>query len=385
METPALNGMKIALTCSGLSHVRRGVEAWSEQAFSALRRRGLDVTLFKGSGANGHEHVAVVPCIRRDSPLSRTLSRVLPSASWRIGLGSPYQMEQTTFAVSAFGALARRFDLVHTKDPQVALLLHLARKAGWSRARVILNHGTEEPPEFLSRFDYLQHLAPPHLEDARRQGVRATHQFVVPNFVDTGTFSPGEGGPLRDRLGIPRGALVLLCVAAIKRHHKRLEWLLTEASRVRPATGRELYVLVVGARTDETPAVQQLGRELLGSRAVFLVDAPREQMPDLYRAANLFVLCSLKEMLANALLEALASGLPCLMHREPVAQWAIGAGGVTIDMTAPGELAATVTAYLNDSLRRQAAAEARRKALACFATDVVLEQQVAMYRNVLAH
>ena len=54
-------------------------------------------------------------------------------------------------------------------------------------------------------------------------------------------------------------------------------------------------------------------------------------------------------------------------------------------MTASGELAATVTAYFNDPLRRQAAAEARRQALARFATDIVLDQQLAMYRDVLAN
>ncbi len=374
--------MKLALSCSGLSHVRRGVETWSQEAFDALRRRGVDVTLFKGSGANRAAGVHVLPCIARGSRLSDRLNRVLPAWSWRVGFGSAYQTEQTTFALNLLPR-ARRFDLVHTKDPQVAAILQAARKAGLSRAKVILNHGTEEPPDFLSRFDYVQHLAPFHLEEARRQGVASRRQFVVPNFVDTETFHPGGGAAVRARLGIPQEAFVMLCVAAIKRHHKRIDYLLTEAAGIPSSEGQPVHVLVAGARTGDTDGLAQMGAEQLGRRAHFLVDHPREQMPELYRAADLFVLCSFKEMLANATLEALASGVPCLMHQEPVARWAIGEGGETVDMQRPGALASAIVRYRQAEARAAASGRARRQAEAQFATDVVMAQQVAMYREVL--
>ena len=411
MRQVQLSGAKIALTCSGLSHVRRGVEAWSEQAFEALRERGVAVTLFKGSGDpsrrpanggaysgssraspavagraegcdNGLPDVRIVPCVRRGSRLSQAAARVAPPFGWRFGVGSAYQLEQTTFVLRAFGALAQHYDIIHTKDPQVALLMHVARKAGLSRAKVILNHGTEEPPAFLNRFDYIQHLAPAHLAEAQRQGVRAARQFVVPNFVDTELFQPGRDQVLRAALGIPREAVVVLCVAAIKRHHKRVDWLLQEAG-VPSLLKRPLFVVVAGAKTDETESVIAEGRRRLGGRVVFLVDHPRERMPQLYRMADVFVLCSLKEMLANASLEALASGLPCLMHREPVAEWVIGAGGWTLDMTAEGALAGAIARLQDQPARRRAAEAARQQARKQFAKDVVLEQQVAMYREAL--
>ena len=377
------NGAKIALTCSGLSHVRRGVETWSEQAFTALRRRGIDVTLFKGSGPRGDEHEAVVPCIRRNSSLSRTLSRLLPSFGWRVGFGSEYQMEQTTFALSLLGRAGKHFDILHTKDPQVALMFHYAKKAGWSSARVILNHGTEEPPEFLTRFDYVQHLAPFHLEEARQQGVRAKGQFAIPNFVDTDRFRPGSGAEMRRQLGIPVDAFVVLCVAAVKRHHKRLDWLFAEAAQIPSRPSQALYVLVVGASTDDTEAVQRVGRERLGARAVFLVDASHEQMPDIYRAADLFVLCSLKEMLGSAFLEALATGVPCLGSTHPVTRWVIGEGGESVDMERLGALADAIASYRNPARRISAGERARMRAISGFSTEVVLAQQVAMYGEVL--
>jgi hypothetical protein len=189
--------------------VRRGVEAWSQEAFDGLRALGIDVELFKGSGLpaprqageNGAPGVRVVPCIRRDSTFSRQLTSLLPRGGWRLGIGSPYQAEQTSFAVNAFWAIRHQFDLLHTKDPQVAWLFHRAHRLGLSRPKVILNHGTEEPPAFLARFHYVQHLAPFHQEEAVRQGVRIRRHFVVPNFTDTDRFRPGPGEALREQLG----------------------------------------------------------------------------------------------------------------------------------------------------------------------------------------
>ncbi len=390
-----LAGCRIALTCSGLSHVRRGVETWSREAFEALQAQGVPVTLFKGSGApsaalgtspevhtnglrNGLPAVRVLPCVRRGSPLSNALARTMPPFAWRLGLGSAYQAEQTTFALSLLAAGIGRFDLVHTKDPQVASLLQWARTAGVSRARVILNHGTEEPPAFLQRFEYLQHLAPFHLQEALEQGVRVRQQFVVPNFVDTQRFQPGSGAAVRRELHIPAEAFVVACVAAIKRHHKRLDWLIREVAAV-----PEAYLLIAGAPTQQTPELMRMAAELLGPRVRFVTDRPHERMPELYRAADVFALCSLKEMLSNAVLEALASGVPCVVSAHPVNRWAVADGGEAVDMEQSGAVAAALR-RLQDATRRRAAAErARQRAVSGFSTEVVIAQQVAMYHEVL--
>ena len=392
--------LRVALTCSGLSHVRRGVEAWSQEAFDGLRARGVDVELFKGSGlpapsavpgtgqagaaqagANGVPGVRVVPCIRRDSTFSRQLTSLLPRGGWRLGIGSPYQAEQTSFAVNAFWAIRHQFDLLHTKDPQVAWLFHRAHRLGLSRPKVILNHGTEEPPEFLNRFDFIQHLAPAHLEEARLQGVGASHQFVVPNFVDTERFCPGRDDGLRGELGIPADALVVTSVAAIKRHHKRIDWLLREMEFLAKELP-ELYLVVAGARTDDTGSLLGMARELLGDRVRFLVDFPRAQMPRLYRASDVFVLCSHKEMLSNALLEALATGLPCVASVHPVNRWAVGEGGQLVETDRPGAVADAVASYRLRAVREAVGVRARAQALEVFAKDAVLARQIAMYRTV---
>ena len=147
-----------------------------------------------------------------------------------------------------------------------------------------------------------------------------------------------------------------------------------------------VWLVVAGGWEQETDDLVAEGEQLLGDRVRFLVRFPRERMPELYRAADLFVLGSLKEMMPIALLEATASGLPCLVHRHPVLEWMIGPGGEAIDMTASGALAAVMEKLLSDLPRRQRLGEAaRRHCIEHFGRDRVVDQILAYYEFVMTH
>ena len=107
--------------------------------------------------------------------------------------------------------------MVHTQDPLVALTLQRAHALGLVRAATVLAHGTEEPLSFLKKLDYVQHLAPWHLEEARRAGCDKPGWTAIGNFVDTEVFHPGQDPVVRQQLGIPPGAFVVLSVAAVKK------------------------------------------------------------------------------------------------------------------------------------------------------------------------
>ena len=218
----------------------------------------------------------------------------------------------------------------------------------------------------------------------------------MPNFVDCAVFRPvqsnGEKQTLRAGLGIPEEAFVVGCVAAVKKNHKRIDYLIREfacihnvGGALRAATGsgrsqeitvaaaerashieeksisREAakdaklgdvipaeggaensslrasrlrvkpsfalpFLLIAGARTSETAELIALAESLIPGRYKIVTDCARSQMPDLYRVMDVFVLTSLFEMMPIALLEALASGLPCVVNQHPVLEWMIGAG-----------------------------------------------------------
>ncbi len=376
--------MKIAVASSGLGHVSRGIESWAADLGKALRDRRVDVTLYKGAGSAAEDYERVVPCWRRTDSRTRSLLHWLPRRlGWRIGLGSPYAVEQTTFALRLLAHLRREaVDVLHVQDPVVAALAEKARRFGLLATRTILAHGTEEPPSFQGRFTYLQHLAPWHLETARAHGVWKRTWTAIPNFIDTDTFAPGRAETLRAALSIPADALVVLTAAAVKRHHKRIDHLLREFARL--SRSSPAYLVVAGGRETDTDDLVRMGRELLGGRVRFLVDFPRARMPELYRLADVFVLCSLAEMMPIALVEATGSGLPCLVHTHPVMEWMVGEGGEAVDMSVPGALAAALGRMLADGeLRQRLGAAVRSHCVENFSRDKVVRRILDYYRFVL--
>lgn len=380
--------MRIAIASSGLGHVARGIEAWAADLGRALADRGEDVLLCKGGGAAQAPYERVVSCWQREEPRTGRLVRRIPrSLGWRVGFGSPYKVEESTFAWNLIGLLRReKVDILHVQDPTVALRIQQARALGLVRARAILGHGTEEPVAFQRRIDYLQHLAPCHLEESRAQGAWKPAWTAIPNFIDTESFRPGSSPSLRAELGIPDDAVVVLTAAAIKRHHKRIDHLIAEFARLRADhPGLPAYLVVAGGWETETDALVAEGRERLGDRVRFLVRFPRERMADLYRAADLFVLCSLKEMMPIALLEATATGLGCVVNHAPIFEWITGPGGLAVDMAAPGALAAALAELVADpGRRRDLGGRARSYCVENFGRDRVVDRILEYYRAVLA-
>lgn len=378
--------LKIMVASSGLGHVSRGIEAWAGDLARALAERGENVTLGKGGGAPEADHEVVVPCLQRGGSVTQRLLRWLPRRfTWRLGVGTEYGIEQTTFAANLLATLRqRRIDVLHVQDPWIAFLMRQARRLGWIRTRTILGHGTNESSEFLRPFPYVQHLAPWHLEQCRAAGVWRSGWTAIPNFIDTERFRCNGSGALRAELGLPANGLVVLTAAAIKRSHKRIDHLLHEFARVLESwTGPPLTLVIAGGREPETDELICLGQELLGDHVRFLVCFPRERMPDLYRLADLFVLCSLREMMPVALLEATSTGLPCLVHRHPILEWMTGPGGVVVDMEAPGALAAAISQLSTaPESRTRLSALARQHCETHFSRDRVVSQLTDYYRFV---
>ena len=379
--------MKIAVASSGLGHVSRGIESWASDLGHALAIRGEQVILCKGAGDVEADFERVIPAWTRESAPARRALRLLPrSVGWRLGLGSAYQVEQSTFALGLLNLLRReRIDVLHVQDPRIAVLIQRAGRLGLVRTRTILAHGTEEPPEFLRGLDFVQHLAPWHLEWAREAGAWKPAWTAIPNFIETGRYRPGDSEILRAELGLQPDDLVVLTAAAIKRGHKRVDYLLEEfAALVHERPDLPIRLVVAGGWEAETDELVSLGRRMLGDRVRFLVRFPRERMPDLYRAADLFVLCSLSEMMPIALLEAISSGLPCLVHDHPILKWIIGPGGLAIALDQPGALASSMRDLLTDAESRKAAgSRARQHAVAHFSSERVVDQILDYYSAIL--
>ena len=377
--------------------------------------------------------------------MARVAARVTPGFAWRWGLKSAYGWEQFTFWLHLHKRLVDgRFDILHVQDPMLAFWCRRARLAGRIATTEILAHGTEEPADVLAQFECVQHLAPWHLEQSlqalqpaqallagqaeqdqgsrdaehptphtrhapRDAGLQTSALWVaIPNFVDTNVFRPATGvdeqAALRRRFGIPADAFVVGTAAAIKRHHKRIDYLVREfaglegrmgdadahvaagASRWKEHRGCHPHavphLVIAGASCPDTEELKALAQDLAPNRVTFLLNVPHCDMPDLLRCYDVFVLTSLFEMMPIALLEAIATGLPVLTQDHPVLEWMAGEGGRRIDMSADGSLASAL-ADLTPADMATLSAAARARAVTMFAKDVVIDQYLEYYQRVM--
>ncbi len=166
----------------------------------------------------------------------------------------------------------------------------------------------------LSRVSVLTGCSPELVERVCAVGFPARRSRVIPYGVDTQTFSPSpeRGKPWREKLAIPPEAPLILSVGRMATK-KGYQVLLPILERLFQAHPRAHLVLAGGGdRLEEFRAEASP----FSDRVHFPGAVYRDTLPDLYRAADLFVLPAVHDPkgnvdgLPNVILEAMASGLP---------------------------------------------------------------------------
>lgn len=204
---------------------------------------------------------------------------------------------------------------------------------------------------------------------------------VLHNGVDTDHFAPADSPcAARARLGLPLDRTVLLAVGNLK-PIKGHDLLLDAIQRTGLRADRLVTVLVGHDEAEARTARRIAALEGFDVRAVGL----RDDVRDWYHAADLFVLPSRWEGFPNALLEAMACGLPAVATRV---------GGVpellrdneTGLLVAPDDAAAlalALRALLADADRRAAlGAAARRRVETEFGLSRAARRLADLYERV---
>lgn len=184
------------------------------------------------------------------------------------------------------------------------------------------------------------------LDYLRAHGVPPERTGLFPYAVDVEDFrsrsalTPEERGAVRDRLGVPQDARVVLSLAKLSA--REAPWdLLRAFARL---DGEPLWLVLAGDGPERTA----LERES-GPRVRFPGYVPYPELPALYAAADLFVHPAREERWGVSVQEALACGLPVITSsRVGAAQDLLvsGANGFTYRAGDDAELALRVTQAL---------------------------------------
>ena len=151
-------------------------------------------------------------------------------------------------------------------------------------------------------------------DDLAALGVSRSKITVHRTGLDRAVFRPLDRTECRNKLGLPPGQSVLACVGALI-ERKGQSFAIEALARVPGA------ILVLAGTGPDEGRLRSLAASLgLTERVRFLGAVPHGDLPVVLSAADLFVLPTASEGLANAWVEALACGTPVITTPLPGAQ-----------------------------------------------------------------
>ena len=217
-------------------------------------------------------------------------------------------------------------DLVHLHFPLPLGLSVLMARAFVRRPLVVTVHGNADVYELpramepltravLQRADAVVSVSE-DLGEYLRTAMGVTNVTVIPNGVDVDEFRPGSGS---------RDAITLFSISRLV-PRKNIDVLIAAVEQL-VNEGAAVSLVIAGTGPEEE-RIQRLAARLPGSvRFLGFIDERRKR--SILSETDVFVQLSTREGLSIAALEALASGVPCVVSdlpgvREPVTQGRTG-------------------------------------------------------------
>jgi glycosyltransferase involved in cell wall biosynthesis len=207
-------------------------------------------------------------------------------------------------------------------------------------------------------------------------GIPAENITVIPNGVDIDYFRPPEVKPA--------GPPVLVCVARL--HRDKDHTTLFKALQMVREKFPEVRLWLVGDGL-RRGALQNWVEKNFPPGTVEFFGAQMDIRPYLHQA-SLLVLSSIREAMPNAILEAMASGLPVVATRvggvpEVVRQ---GETGLLVPPNAPGALGEAICRILADPSWLSALGEGgRRRAQEEFSIEIMVRCHEAVFDQLVNH
>lgn len=202
-------------------------------------------------------------------------------------------------------------------------------------------------------------------------GLPARQIEVIPDGVDIERFCPPAGE--RERLIVFVGSLI---------ERKGLRYLIQAMPRILERQP-DFHLAIIGEGPLESELVNLAHTLQLSEKVRFVGRQSPEQVSQWMQRAKLFVLPSVEEGLGVVLLEALASGTPCVASRVGGIPTVVSSDvGILVPPADPIALATSILSFLDDhELWNAASRNARARAVEDYSWAKIAARLIAVYRS----
>lgn len=197
---------------------------------------------------------------------------------------------------------------------------------------------------------------------------------VIPNGVDVDEFSPkvSEAG---------HGHKLLTVARLIER--KGIRYLIEAHSKVKVHIP-ELSLTIVGTGDMQTELERFAASKNVSDSVVFLGEIPHNELPAIYSSHDLFVLPSFNEGMSNAVLEAMASGLPIISTSTGGTRELLDGNVVFIESGSSESIIDALMILVKDRNRRQIMGDLSVERAKTFSWRNTTREYIKLYDKVLS-
>jgi glycosyltransferase involved in cell wall biosynthesis len=321
------------------------------------------------------------------------------AAAWLSRLPAPLRRPLLLLASAVtllYALYRRRPEILHFVLPPAYLVGGLASLVAPTRIRVMsrrnLNLYQRRAPLLAQierwlhrRMDAIVGNSEAILAELRGEGVVAARLHLIRNGIDLVRFGTVDRAAVRAVLGIGETALTMIVVANLIPYKGHVD-LLAALDRVKHRLPAEWHLLCIG-RDDGIGAALRDRAEQAGLAEHVHWLGSRDDVPALLAAADMALLCSHQEGFPNAILEAMAAGLPVIATRVGGSAEAVveGETGLLVPPHDPERLGEAILVLAGDAGKRAAFGRAGRSRVECdFALSRCVADHDALYRRLTA-
>jgi L-malate glycosyltransferase len=196
---------------------------------------------------------------------------------------------------------------------------------------------------------------------------------VIPNGVDLERFSPDK----------PTGQTDCIRLVTVGRLSatKRVE-LLIDAVEILVKEGCKIRLSIVGEGAERNRLGQMITDKRIGNSIHMKGFVGPADMPGIYRDSDIYISASMQEGMSNAMLEAMASGLPIITTRCEGVDELITGNGIVLEQADAGQMAEAIKKLVNDKPLLEKMSQAARRQAESFTWNAVAQMYIQLYRQI---